>query len=76
MLSISLFFLNFEELISGFYEKINKKYKIFLYNDIFISTLRGVTLHDTFTVAKQREVTLTLTDRNAELIRIIYGIKQ
>lgn len=76
MLSISLFFLNFEELISGFYEIINKKYKIFLYNDIFISTLRGVTLHDTFTVAKQREVTLTLTDRNAELIRIIYGIKQ
>lgn len=76
MLSISLFFLNFEELISGFYEIINKKYIIFLYNDIFISTLRGVTLHDTFTVAKQREVTLTLTDRNAELIRIIYGIKQ
>lgn len=62
MLSISLFFLNFEELISGFYEIINKKYIIFLYNDIFISTLRGVTLHDTFTVAKQREVALTLTD--------------
>lgn len=40
-----------------------------------ISTLRGVTLLDTFTVAKQREVTLTLTGRiNIWLIELIWPI--
>lgn len=40
-----------------------------------ISTLRGVTLLDTFTVAKQREVTLTVTGRiNIWLIKLIWLI--